>query len=101
MVGSNAGRLLYFIMATTTTITTTTTTATTNTSSSRQKLTSWGSQMIFLWPQKLHIVILYTPPDNIWRPDESETKNGKPAHPTIQQSEETIENPHRHEIISL
>ena len=39
--------------------------------------------MIFLWPQKLHIVILYTPTDNIWRPDESETKNGKPAHPTV------------------
>ena len=68
---------------TTTTTSTTTTTATTTTSSSRQKLSSWGSQMIFLWPQKLHIVILYTPPDNIWRPDESETKNGKPTHPNI------------------
>ena len=37
--------------------------------------------MLLLWAQKIDLVIIYVPPDNICRPDGSEAKKAEPTHP--------------------
>ena len=36
--------------------------------------------MLLLWAQMLDLVIIYVPPDNIFRPDDSEAKKGETTH---------------------